>query len=165
MMFLPLSTRFGCVKHIFLPPLTICTQIPPSSNMSSFELINVAAPSQPLPTPNAYKIVKFARITEKDTSEKKKAPMNARSVASDIPLNKLMVSAEQFTALQDIVRVPVPMPLWIEFLSTIYSSSTMGISSMPQLSWSSMGLISRRARTYLPSPEKPPKRHQSYSYN
>lgn len=50
--------------------------------MSSFEFINVEAPSQPLPPPNAYKNVKFARITEQDVSGKKKAPMNARSEAT-----------------------------------------------------------------------------------
>ncbi|KAF7362702.1 hypothetical protein MVEN_00619500 [Mycena venus] len=72
--------------------------------MSGFEFINVEAPSQPLPTPNAYKNIKFAQIMEQDASGKKKAAMNARSVASDIPLNKLMVSAEQFTALEDMYR-------------------------------------------------------------
>jgi hypothetical protein len=85
------QTRFSSSPNHLCPNPALCS----SSNMSSFELIRVEAPSQPLLAPNAYKNVKFARITEQDASGKKKAPLNGRSVASDIPLNKLMVSAEQ----------------------------------------------------------------------
>ncbi|KAJ7801989.1 hypothetical protein B0H14DRAFT_3489004 [Mycena olivaceomarginata] len=48
--------------------------------MSSFELIHVEAPSQPLLAPNAYKNVKFARITEQDASGKKKVPLNGQQL-------------------------------------------------------------------------------------
>ncbi|KAJ7094102.1 hypothetical protein C8R44DRAFT_749621 [Mycena epipterygia] len=69
----------------------------------NFEFVAVEPPSQPPPPPaRTYKKVKWADITPYNASGTSKPAMNPRSVASDIPLDKLRISAQQRASLDDI---------------------------------------------------------------
>ncbi|KAJ7805474.1 hypothetical protein B0H14DRAFT_3485150 [Mycena olivaceomarginata] len=186
--------------------------------MSSFELIHVEAPSQPLLAPNEYKNVKFARITEQDASGKKKAPLNgqqlmvlkemyrpcATATQDRIPADHLfkLDDRDQLHAAAIMVQhgldlkaredlsnrkilylcacgydhtcneskkrqTPVPFTGCLGHAEITFVISSQKIPSFSASARTTPTQTLKRNRNHLlpPSPEKPPKRHQSYSCN
>jgi hypothetical protein len=71
----------------------------------NFEFVYVTPPSQPQPpSTQGYKKMKWAGYTPETASGASKPALNPRSIASDIPLDKLRISAEQRAALDDIYQ-------------------------------------------------------------
>ncbi|KAJ7015879.1 hypothetical protein C8F04DRAFT_1363278 [Mycena alexandri] len=73
----------------------------------TFEFVHVEPSSQPPPPiAKGYKKVKWAPYTPADASGTSKPALNPRSIASDIPLDKLRISKAQRAALDTIYQQP-----------------------------------------------------------
>ncbi|KAJ6476596.1 hypothetical protein DFH09DRAFT_1108813 [Mycena vulgaris] len=103
------STRHPC--------FFLCTTIPPVKSLSSaryspwnHEISSLLLSSHPPSGPNRfptqpYKKMCWAEYTPETASRTTKPAKNPRNVASDIPLDKLKISAEQGASLEEMYRL------------------------------------------------------------
>lgn len=75
----------------------------------NFEFVQVEPPSRPAPsTQRAYRKMKWAEYPPETASGATKPAIDARSVASKNPLDKLKISAEQRAALEEVYSPSLP---------------------------------------------------------
>ncbi|KAJ6582512.1 hypothetical protein DFH09DRAFT_1360400 [Mycena vulgaris] len=139
----------------------------------NFEFVAVEPPSQrtqPLPPAQPYKKMRWAEYTPETASRTTKPAMNPRNVASDIPLDKLKISAEQRASLEEMYRLDAtatPDRLPVDHLfkldagdqlhaAAIMAPHGLDLEAREHLSnrwaqqWSRIGIFGKRPITHQP---------------